>query len=248
MKKKNRFILYFLLFPLLPVLSLWTGASLYKHSFAAGAQGNLVIAGSEAGLQIEHSDNPFTFENLYPGCSAAEKATSVRISNCGNSDFDLLIDKKMLSCDQGGLALYGYDGLQMEVVEQGLDKTCLWYSGPLKKLERIEVGAVAPGEEAREFLFLLSLDQAADNSLQGQQFVLEWTFSAGGGEEIVVPPDDPKIMPEDDPVTPRNKQSPFLALPQTWAFASPSFWAVGLALAAAGLFLGRRALPERKKR
>lgn len=240
MKKKNRFLVYLLLFPLLPVLSLWTGASLYEHSFASGAKGTLIIAGSEAsGLQVEHSDNPFTFENLYPGCNAAEKATSVRVSNRGRSVFDLLIDKKMLSCDEGGLALYSYDGLQMEVVEQGLDKTCLWYSGPLKKLEQIEVGAVAPGEETREFLFLLSLDQAADNSLQGQQFVLEWTFSAGGGEEIVVPPDDPQIKPTDDPV--------FSVLPQTGALSSPAFWAAGLALAAAGLFLGRRTLSERKK-
>jgi hypothetical protein len=68
---------------------------MYDLSFASGAKEKLVIKGSEKyGLRVDHSDNAFMFENLYPGypsCPGAgsegeESSTVVKISNTGERE------------------------------------------------------------------------------------------------------------------------------------------------------------------
>lgn len=219
MKKNKKVLTYFLLFPLLPLLALWSGASLYSEASASGTGGALIIAGSEArGLQVEYSENPFIFENLYPGCKGEEQATTVKVSNAGSGDFTLHIEKRLISSGAEGLALYLYDGLIIDVVEQNTLENIFWYSGPLKNFERIDVGKVSPCQEARVFNFFLTLDQGADNTLQDEHFVLEWTFRACGG------------LPH---------------LPKTGVLSPPLLCSAGLLLAA-GLILGRKALARKR--
>ncbi|NLA27468.1 MAG: hypothetical protein GX878_08760 [Firmicutes bacterium] len=219
MKKSKRVVSNLLLSLLLPFIALWTGASFYRETFASGTGGALIIAGSETrGLQVEHSENPFAFENLYPGCKGEEQATTVKVSNDGSGDFTLRIEKRLISSGAEELALYLYDGLIIDVIEQGMAENIFWYSGPLKNFERIDVGKVPPGQEARVFKFILTLDEEADNTLQDKHFVLEWTLRACGG------------VPH---------------LPKTGVLSPPLLCSAVLLLAA-GLILGRKALARRR--
>src|SRR5690554_4521052 len=97
---KNKLIFCLILFVFIPVVSLLTGMLICDLSFATGAEGNLVIKGSEEyGLRLEHSDNPFVFENLYPGYPSSEEegsSTLAKISNTGNKKFTLLIENKLM--------------------------------------------------------------------------------------------------------------------------------------------------------
>lgn len=210
---RAKLFFFFVLFILLPVVSLFTGVFLYDLSFASGAaKGKLVINGSEKyGLRVDHSDNPFVFENLYPGypgCPGSagsegeESSTVVKISNTGKEKFKLLIEKRVLSDDAGELMLYNYEGLKMDVFERDdVDKKL--FSGPLKELKKIEAGTVFPGERAREFEFSISLDEDAGNELQGKSIDLEWIFTATGdtgGSE----PSEPQVSP-DPPSSPPSK-------------------------------------------
>ncbi len=168
---------------------------------------------------MEHSEKPFAFENLYPGCKGEEQATTVKVSNAGNEDFTLRIEKRLISSGAEGLALYLYDGLIIDVVEQSTLENIFWYSGPLKSFEKVNVGNVSPGQEARIFRFFLTLDEGADNTLQDKHFVLEWTLRACGG---------------------------FPHLPKTGVLSPPFLCSTGLLLLAAGLLLGRKALAGRR--
>jgi LPXTG-motif cell wall-anchored protein len=182
---KKKLFIFLVLFVFLPLVSLVTGLLMYDLSFASGAEGELVIKGSEQyGLRVEYSDNPFMFENLYPGypfCpgEGEESSTIVKISNTGEKIFKLLIEKKVLPDDVEELELYNYEGLKVDIFERGgVDKKM--FSGPLKELQKIEAGTVTPGARAREFEFSISLDEGAGNELQGKSIDLQWIFTATG--------------------------------------------------------------------
>ncbi|MGI6318751.1 MAG: hypothetical protein ACOX1J_08550 [Dethiobacteria bacterium] len=79
---RAKIFFFFVLFILLPVVSLFTGVFLYDLSFASGAKEKLVINGSEKyGLRVDHSDNPFVFENLYPGYPCCPGAQAAKVKN-----------------------------------------------------------------------------------------------------------------------------------------------------------------------
>jgi LPXTG-motif cell wall-anchored protein len=212
---RDKMFFFFFLFFLLPVVSLFTGVFLYDLSFASGAKGNLVINGSEKyGLRVDHSDNPFVFENLFPGYPCCpgdegeELTTVVKISNTGKEKFKLLIEKRVLSDDAGDLMLYAYEGLRMDVFEcDDVDKKL--FSGPLKELKKIEAGNVFPGARAREFEFSISLDENAGNELQGKSIDLEWIFTATG-DTGGSGPSGPRVSfdPPSSPPSKAKKDSP----------------------------------------
>jgi|LSQX01.3.fsa_nt_gb hypothetical protein len=208
---RKKLFAFFVLFVLLPVLSLVTGLLMYDLSFATGAKGELVIKSIEKyGLRVEHSDNPFMFKNLYPGYPSCpgeddESPTVVKISNTGEKNFELLIEKKVLSDDVEELMLYNYEGLKMDVFERGgVDKKL--FSGPLKELQKIEAGTVSPGAGAREFEFSISLDEGAGNELQGKSIELQWIFTATGATDEPDPPEPPG--PPSDPSEPLGPSEP----------------------------------------
>ncbi|HHT47411.1 MAG TPA: hypothetical protein GX004_09055 [Firmicutes bacterium] len=208
---KNRIIFCIILFVLIPFASILTGTLLYDRSFASGAKGNLVISGSDNfGLRVDHSQNPFIFKNLYPGypgCADKESSTIVKVSNIGNKNFTLLIEKKVMSADEEELILYDYEGLRMDVIEHGTPDNKL-YSGPLKELKKIDAGTVSPGAGAREFEFSIYLDKNAGNELQGKSIDLQWIFTAMGATDDPDPPDSPDDPDHPDPPDPSDLPDP----------------------------------------